>query len=104
MTDIREKIKAKIEREAIIYYRETIGEEPEGWEDEIMIHKIAANIWAVRCMKLVEALMIIENWARTLPPGYGKTSEVSKNALEAFEKELDACLQSKTLGAWMVED
>lgn len=57
MTDLREKIKAKIDQEVLIYYRETMGEKPEGWEDEITVYEVAADIWAEQITKVLANLL-----------------------------------------------
>lgn len=99
MTDIREKIKAKTERDAekygIAFAKHKFGEDwPEEFPDQISkcAYDSGAELWAKKCLKLVEALReagecLSASQCAVLETG--KNWLVAKKALEDFEKELE---------------
>jgi hypothetical protein len=87
MTDIREKIKLKIERDAHAYDIETPSISAIG----VLLHgtsyAVGANIWAEKCLKLVEAVR--SSIARSEEYGDLYCSQPICQALEAFKEDLE---------------
>lgn len=107
MTDIREKIKAKIERDSYKYglavAKHSYERGPmrhingEPWEFDNRpdhsakcAYRFGADVWAQRCARLVKALIAIENEVDMHYSSVGKWSkDMAHEAIEAFEKELE---------------